>query len=91
MRALAIHTAKECGTDLGPDYSFGWGLLDAHAAASAIIEDTTKPYTILENTLSEGQSATYTVYADGMETRQIRVPRVSSSATRASTAVCCCA
>ena len=33
LKALAIHTAKEAGSATGPDYSFGWGLIDvAHAA-----------------------------------------------------------
>lgn len=29
LKALAIHTAREAGPNEGPDYMFGWGLLDA--------------------------------------------------------------
>lgn len=36
LKALAIHTAKETGTSPGPDYSFGWGLLDVDAAARVL-------------------------------------------------------
>jgi hypothetical protein len=36
VKALAIHTAKEAGNALGPDYSFGWGLIDVAEAARII-------------------------------------------------------
>lgn len=32
LKALVIHTAKETGAAPGPDYSFGWGLLDVAEA-----------------------------------------------------------
>lgn len=32
-KALLLHTAREAGSYPGPDYSFGWGLLDVEAAA----------------------------------------------------------
>ncbi len=28
LKGMAIHNAEECGTSLGPDYSYGWGLLN---------------------------------------------------------------
>lgn len=33
MKGLLIHTAIEAGETVGPDYRFGWGLLNARAAA----------------------------------------------------------
>ncbi len=36
MKSLLIHTAMEAGPDPGPDYQFGWGLLNARAAADFI-------------------------------------------------------
>lgn len=39
LKALAIHTTKEAGIDPGPDYMYGWGLLDARAAADIIINE----------------------------------------------------
>ncbi len=37
LKALAIHTAKEAGSLPGPDYQFGWGLLDVEAGAKFIL------------------------------------------------------
>jgi Subtilase family/PKD domain/Secretion system C-terminal sorting domain len=36
LKALAIHTTKETGSAPGPDYSFGWGLLDVAEAARVL-------------------------------------------------------
>jgi hypothetical protein len=33
LKALAIHTADEAGSADGPDYEFGWGLLNTKSAA----------------------------------------------------------
>lgn len=55
LKGLAIHTADECGTTEGPDYRFGWGLLNAQAAATVILENNSKN-TMEEITLVEEQS-----------------------------------
>lgn len=39
VKALAIHTAREAGPHPGPDYAFGWGLLDAWGAFELIEAD----------------------------------------------------
>lgn len=39
LKGLALHTADECGEDDGPDYIFGWGLLNAKRAAQLISDD----------------------------------------------------
>ncbi len=36
LKGLAIHTADEAGSSAGPDYRFGWGLLNARKAALLI-------------------------------------------------------
>jgi len=36
LKAIAIQTADECGTNDGPDYEYGWGLLNAKTAATVI-------------------------------------------------------
>ncbi|WP_120488231.1 T9SS-dependent choice-of-anchor J family protein [Bergeyella cardium] len=36
LKALAIHTANEAGKHPGPDYQFGWGLLNAYKAAEVL-------------------------------------------------------
>ncbi|MEZ4955461.1 MAG: S8 family serine peptidase [Saprospiraceae bacterium] len=38
MKALLIHTADECGSNLGPDYSFGWGLMNTQKAVEFVTE-----------------------------------------------------
>ena len=62
LKALVIHTAEEAGDLPGPDYSFGWGLLNAAAAASVIIQDTvSRVATIAERSLSNGETHTFQV------------------------------
>ena len=39
LKALAIHTTKEAGALPGPDYQFGWGVLDAEAAAKLLMRE----------------------------------------------------
>lgn len=56
VKALAIHTCREAGSNPGPDYSYGWGLLDAEAAASTIMRKDNKNVFILENTLTNSQT-----------------------------------
>jgi len=74
MRALIIHTAREAGSASGPDYKFGWGLLDTGAAADVI---TNKNFTsiIEENTLNQG--ATYSITVEALAPNQ---PLVASIA-----------
>jgi hypothetical protein len=56
LKALAIHTADEAGVANGPDYAFGWGLLNTETAARVITEDG-GGHRIIEDTLAD--SATY--------------------------------
>lgn len=68
LKGLIIHTA----TDLrpfhpGPDYRYGWGLMDANQAADYIKQDFENPYEvrIIEGALAVGTSNTYTFTSDG--------------------------
>jgi len=36
LKDLVIHTADECGPALGPDYAFGWGLMNTRTAADLL-------------------------------------------------------
>jgi len=67
LKGLVIHTADEAGNDDGPDYQFGWGLLNAETAANLITQDNTLNDLITENTLSDGQTTMLRVYSDGSE------------------------
>ncbi len=63
LKGLALHTADDAGVE-GPDAVFGWGLLNAKAAAEAI-SDTDNGSIIDELTLSNGASYSITVEASG--------------------------
>ncbi len=67
LKALIIHTADEAGPAEGPDYQFGWGLLNAERAAQVIDEDVTSNNTIDELVLNNGATYTRTVSVDGTE------------------------
>ncbi len=54
LRGLAIHTAKEAGVDPGPDYAFGWGLLDVASCANILLKKNTTSFIVEENTLNNG-------------------------------------
>jgi PKD repeat protein len=56
LKALAIHTAHECGSAPGPDYQFGWGLLDVEGAARTILNKDNQNIYMLESVLTNGQA-----------------------------------
>jgi len=71
LKALAIHTARECGNSVGPDYRFGWGLLSTSAAAEVISADADNNGIIREGTLTNGGSRQWSFTAKGNEPLRI--------------------
>lgn len=63
LKGLACHTAFDSG-NIGPDYIYGWGLLDMAKAAQAITDNGTKSL-VTEDVLTQGQSKTISVTASG--------------------------
>lgn len=61
LKALAIHTAKEAGLKSGPDYQFGWGLVDVKAAADLLMAANGKETTILESTLQNTNTVEFDI------------------------------
>ena len=55
LKALALHTAREAGTDPGPDYRFGWGLLDAEGGAEILLGKDNQNIFVEEQTLNNGE------------------------------------
>ncbi|MEW6237823.1 MAG: S8 family serine peptidase [Candidatus Omnitrophota bacterium] len=53
MKAILIHTARDGGSKPGPDYRFGWGLLDARAAADFIANHRGREDSIVWNRLTD--------------------------------------
>jgi hypothetical protein len=60
LKALAIHTADEAGAAPGPDYAFGWGLLNTRAAAE-VISGNGGEHQIIEGSLANGGVNTHAV------------------------------
>ncbi len=63
LKALVIHTADEAGSNPGPDYSFGWGLLNTKKAADVIAD--TNSWVIQEDSIANGDTNSYTVWSPG--------------------------
>ncbi|MEL6133425.1 MAG: fibronectin type III domain-containing protein, partial [Bacteroidota bacterium] len=63
LKGLILHTAEDGGSN-GPDAVYGWGLMNAKAAAEAISDEGSSSL-IQELTLSQGQSYQITVSAAG--------------------------
>ena len=54
LKGLALHTASESGSDLGPDHMFGWGLLDASQMVQALQNKDVASH-VEELTLNNGE------------------------------------
>lgn len=73
VKALAIHTANEAGLNPGPDYKFGWGLLNLSDAATVLSNALTSKNSnssvdlVYEKTLNNNQTDTFTIIASGIK------------------------
>lgn len=65
LKALVINTANEAGSNDGPDYTFGWGLLNATGMADLIHLDDSLGNLIRRTTLANGTVDEFTYYSDG--------------------------
>ena len=72
LKGLAIHTVDEAGPSDGPDYQYGWGVLNVERAASVLTaaipsnNAVTSNHLVYENNLVNGNTASYTVIASGV-------------------------
>ncbi len=68
LKGLIIHTADEAGPNDGPDYMFGWGLLNSKTAVDLITHDNSiMDGCIYENNLENSTIQEYYFYCDGTE------------------------
>ena len=67
LKALAIQTAKEAGPAPGPDYMFGWGLLDVSAGAEIILKEDGASNVIREEILGEDEVFEFEFVSDGIQ------------------------
>lgn len=66
LKGLMIHAADECGTSVGPDYSFGWGLANIGDAAQLIsLEQTDGCRQLVEGSVADNEVFTFDIYSDG--------------------------
>ena len=73
MKAVVIQTADEAGTNTGPDYRHGWGLMNTLHAADVISDDAERPSIIHEDYLPPGSGHVDTLYFYSSGVDPIRV------------------
>ncbi len=71
LKGLACHTANDAGRP-GPDYIYGWGLLNVEEAAKVIL-NTNGQYLLETNNLNNGATYTKKVIAKGTEPLKITI------------------
>ncbi len=71
MKALVVHTADEAGTTTGPDYAFGWGLMNTAKAAQVMTDDAAPGSAghIHEHLLANSSTYTRVIESDGSPLR----------------------
>lgn len=67
LKAIVLQTADEAGENPGPDYSYGWGLLNSERAANLITADKSNSNIIQENSLANEATWTHEITVDGTE------------------------
>ncbi len=72
MKALLINEADEIGPADGPDYSFGWGQVNAADAAQLITFDSYEGCEhIVQGSVAAGATFSYTVHSSGSQPLKI--------------------
>ncbi|UCD37403.1 MAG: tandem-95 repeat protein [Fidelibacterota bacterium] len=73
LRALVIHSADEAGEGFGPDYSYGWGLLNTGGAVKLISEDNQEHKSIQELILNSGDDYSLSVMSEGLDALKVTI------------------
>ncbi|QQS34578.1 MAG: S8 family serine peptidase [Ignavibacteriales bacterium] len=83
MKALIIHTADEAGANPGPDYAFGWGLMNTYKAALLMKLDNELGATsqIREVNLIQGGSYEFQVQSNGSEPLKVTICWIDPAGT----------
>jgi PKD repeat protein len=66
LKGLMINTTKEAGANPGPDYTYGWGLLNTEAAAEIILNENGSSDVIREERLVQGGKFENEFISDGV-------------------------
>lgn len=75
VKGLIMHSADEAGENPGPDYSYGWGLINAENAAKIIRDKNllSNRTLIEENILSNGATFTKSISSNGSQPLRISI------------------
>lgn len=75
VKGLVMHTADESGSYDGPDYEFGWGLINAENAAKTIRDKnlSSNRSIIEERVLSNGSTFTKTISSNGTQPLKVSI------------------
>lgn len=65
LKGLLLHTTDEAGLFDGPDYRFGWGLINAKTAAETLTDINLQRSIVDELILNNTESYSISVYSDG--------------------------
>ncbi len=68
LKALVLGTTDECGPSPGPDYMFGWGLMNTFHAVQLMQKDSIDGFGshVIEQALFQSDTIRYRVYSDGL-------------------------
>ena len=73
VKGLVLNTTKEAGLNLGPDYVYGWGLLDVEAAGKIILNENGTSDVIREETLANGENFDFDFISDGVSPIRVTI------------------
>lgn len=73
VKGLIMHTADEAGTSPGPDYSFGWGLINADASAKLIRDKNLINNRSIIEELNLNNGGVYTKTINATSSRPLKV------------------
>src|SRR5690606_1755888 len=81
LKGLIIHSADEAGLADGPDYEFGYGLVNTEKAAQIITDKLDDNAIIEENILNNNQTYSKTVTVSGNESLMVSLSWTDRPAT----------
>lgn len=84
LKGLIINTSREAGTNPGPDYIYGWGLLDTKSAAEIILNENGASNIIREESLSQGAQYEFEIISDGVTPIKATIAWIDPAGTPAS-------
>ncbi|MGD1901913.1 MAG: Calx-beta domain-containing protein [Geitlerinemataceae cyanobacterium] len=81
LKAIMLHTAKDAG-EIGPDYVYGWGVLDGAAAAQYITQAKEEEVARTIEAAHDGTEQSYQVTSDGSQPLKATIVWTDPAATR---------